>query len=149
MKKVEYTNFGKTKLVPHVTYTGGEVDNPPKDKWDDELWIEREEDWYALSHYSRNNKTVLIVKRNDFIAAEETKDSKMAGLEKRLEAINRKIKNDKFDVELARREWQKEHEYLLDNKYEIEKELRKLNGDFDRVLGDFVNELTKEDDWDL
>lgn len=70
-KKVKYNMFGKTKLVSLDTYTNGKQDNPAKSKWDETLWIERGEDWYALSSYGK--KTVLIVRREDFLGAEEYK----------------------------------------------------------------------------
>jgi len=104
MKKVKYTKFGKTKLVPHITYTDGQVDLIPEDVWDDELWVERGEDWYALSYYQRNNKTVLVVTRDDFINAEETIDSKNAKYKEEYEKY--KLLSDKeFDVEQAKAEW--------------------------------------------
>lgn len=68
MTRVEFTMFGKTRKVPHRTFTNGKEDNPPKPKWDDTLWIERGEDWYALNSYGK--KTILVVNRQDFIDAE-------------------------------------------------------------------------------
>jgi len=50
-----------------VTYTNNKQDKPSKKSWDDTLWIERGEDWYALSYYKRNNKTVRIVTREDWL----------------------------------------------------------------------------------
>lgn len=72
MKLIKFTKFGKTKLVPHITYTNKELDDPPKEKWDATLWVERGEDWYALDSYSC--KTVLVVDRSDFIDAKECDD---------------------------------------------------------------------------
>lgn len=69
MNKVPFTMFGKTRMVPHVTYTNGKEDSPPRDKWDDEYWIERSEDGYGIPSASRN-KTILVVNREDFIRAE-------------------------------------------------------------------------------
>lgn len=34
--------------VEVITYTNGELDEPPKEQWTDTLWVERDEDWYAL-----------------------------------------------------------------------------------------------------
>ena len=59
--------FGKKSMVPHVTYTSGVLDPIPQFSWDKELWIERGEDWYALNSYKKTNKTVLIVRREDFL----------------------------------------------------------------------------------
>jgi hypothetical protein len=69
MKKVRFTMFGKTKLVPHRTATNGTVDSIPKPVWHNTLWIERGEDWYALASYKR--QTVLIVEREDWLKAKE------------------------------------------------------------------------------
>jgi hypothetical protein len=72
MTKAPYTMFGKTKNVKLVTYTNGsdgrpQLDNPPKSKWDNEIWIERGEDWYGLHHYTKNGKTVRVVTREDWL----------------------------------------------------------------------------------
>jgi hypothetical protein len=74
-KKVKFTAFGKTKLVPHRTFTNNKEDVPPKETWDDELWIERGEDWYGLMYYARKKKVVLVVEREDWIRAKEVSDS--------------------------------------------------------------------------
>jgi hypothetical protein len=58
--KAPYTIFGKTRNIPVVTYTDGKLDNPPKSKWDREMWIQREEDWYGLP----NKGTVRVVERS-------------------------------------------------------------------------------------
>lgn len=73
MTKVPFTKFGQTVMVPHVTYTNGVQDNPPKEIWHHVLWVERGEDMYALECYKRNRDTVLVVTREDFLRAREAK----------------------------------------------------------------------------
>lgn len=57
-----HTEFGKTKLVPvKVWHNGKEIEST---SWDDVLWIERGEDWYALSSPELKSKKVRIVERD-------------------------------------------------------------------------------------
>lgn len=46
--KAPYTIFGKTIDVPVVTVTDSKPDDPAKETWDQDLWVERGEDEYAL-----------------------------------------------------------------------------------------------------
>lgn len=63
-----YTIFEETKMMPVEIHT-------PDNKWeysgtwDDELWIEREEDWYALSSPQLKDKRVRVVRREQWIRA--------------------------------------------------------------------------------
>ncbi len=60
--KAEYTIFGETKLIPLVVrYKGEEIQSK---EWDETLWIERGEDWYALSSPQLRDKRVRIVERS-------------------------------------------------------------------------------------
>ena len=61
--KAPYTIFGKTRDIDVVTYTDGKRDDPPKSKWDREMWIERGEDWYGVP----NKGTVRIVERKAWL----------------------------------------------------------------------------------
>lgn len=74
MKKAPFTMFGKTLDVKLITYTDGKVDAEPKEDWVDTLWVERGEDYYALSHY--RGKTVRVVQRSDWLAARDRAESK-------------------------------------------------------------------------
>jgi len=56
-----HTEFGKTKLCPVVVYQNGNKIN--SDEWDDTLWIERGEDWYAFSSPDLKNKRVRVIER--------------------------------------------------------------------------------------
>jgi hypothetical protein len=60
--KAEYTIFGETKLIPLVVrHKGEEIQSK---EWDETLWIERGEDWYALSSPQLRDKRVRIVERS-------------------------------------------------------------------------------------
>ena len=67
IKKVPFKMFNQTRMVPHRTFTNTEEDFPPKDHWDDVLWVERGEDWYALDYYKGKKQTVLLVERSDWL----------------------------------------------------------------------------------
>lgn len=61
----EYTIFGKTATVPLVVYYQGEkIDS---DWWEETLWIERGEDWYALGSSGLRNKRVRVIQRDIWI----------------------------------------------------------------------------------
>lgn len=75
MKRVPFTMFGQTKMVPHKTWTNNRQDTPAKDHWVHTLWVERGEDWYGLMTFGRD-KTVLVVDREDFLSAPDVKDNK-------------------------------------------------------------------------
>ena len=56
-----HTEFGKTRMVPVKVHLNGE--EIESDTWDEVLWIERSEDWYALQNRDFKNKKVRIVER--------------------------------------------------------------------------------------
>ncbi len=63
MKKTyPYTAFGKTKLVPIKVYL--QKKEIQSDEWDEDLWVERGEDWYALMSSDLVNKKVRIIERS-------------------------------------------------------------------------------------
>lgn len=65
-KTAPYTIFGQTRdVVINIV-------NDPNNtgEWDAELWIERGEDWYALSSPELINKRVRIIKRDVWISAD-------------------------------------------------------------------------------
>lgn len=67
---VPFTAFGKTKLVPLNVYLNSRKLDIVL-HWDCHLWIERDEDWYALLSEGLKYKRVLVVKREDWLNAEE------------------------------------------------------------------------------
>lgn len=67
--KAPYTSpWGETKIVPVVIHgfhgiISGET------TWDEELWVERDEDWYALQSPQLRNKKVRVVTREEWLKA--------------------------------------------------------------------------------
>lgn len=63
--KAYYEMFGKKKLLPVIVYLGGhQVD--PEDGWEETLWIERNEDWYALMSQTLKAKRVRIMTKQEW-----------------------------------------------------------------------------------
>ena len=66
--KAPYTIFGITKMVPVVVFNSkGQLSG--ETTWEDDLWIEREEDWYALSSPQLVNKKVRVITRDAWLQA--------------------------------------------------------------------------------
>lgn len=69
MKTAAYTIFGKTKQVPiKIWYKNKQIDS---DTWDTDLWVERNEDWYALMSTELVNKKVRIIERSVWLRCKE------------------------------------------------------------------------------
>lgn len=66
--------FGKTRSLPLVIVVNCQP--VEGEEYDDEIWIERGEDYYGLSSPELKNKRVRIVKREDWVAAELTEIKK-------------------------------------------------------------------------
>lgn len=65
-----YTKFGETRMLPVKVYVDGKfVDNQPI--WDEVLWVERGEDWYAFSSRGMKGKRVRVIERSSWIKAKE------------------------------------------------------------------------------
>lgn len=61
----EYSIFNRTATVPLVVYLQNKkIDS---DSWDETLWIERGEDWYALMSSGLKNKKVRVIQRDIWI----------------------------------------------------------------------------------
>ena len=58
LKKTE-RRFGQVKLMPVKVWYKGEF--LPNGDWDEEIWIERQEDWYQLN--TRSEKRVRVIER--------------------------------------------------------------------------------------
>lgn len=68
-KLAPHTEFGKTRMVPLVVYLdGAKVD---ADSWDDVLWVERGEDWYALDASCWRGKKIRAVSAVKWRAAKD------------------------------------------------------------------------------
>jgi hypothetical protein len=66
--KAPYTMFGITKMVPVEVFNNkGRL--PEETSWDEELWIERGEDWYALGSPQLVNKKVRVITRDAWLQA--------------------------------------------------------------------------------
>lgn len=57
--------FGEARLVPRDIYVNGKrLDDP--EEYDEQLWVERPEDLYALIAPGMRGKRVLVVRREDW-----------------------------------------------------------------------------------
>lgn len=66
--KAYYEMFGMKKLLPVIVYYGGhQVD--PSNGWEETLWIEREEDWYALGSIQLKTKRVRVMTKEEWLSA--------------------------------------------------------------------------------
>jgi hypothetical protein len=64
--KAPYTKFGETRLIEVKVWNKGKYE-PDLHEWDEEIWVERAEDWYALSSQELKNKKVRVVERRDWL----------------------------------------------------------------------------------
>jgi len=65
MPKTTYTAFGETRELPLVVYRSGKLSDDLE--WQETLWIERNEDWYALLSSQLRDKTVRIIERGAWL----------------------------------------------------------------------------------
>lgn len=72
MEYTEYTTFGKTKLVPLKIVLGKYAS--PGEGYEDTLWVERGEDWYAMLSPQYNNKRVRIIERDVWLRSKTIKE---------------------------------------------------------------------------
>lgn len=68
MRTAPYSAFGRTLDVELVTYTDAKKDETPAHAWDHTLWVERQEDWYALLAFPQGT-TVRVVEREMWLRA--------------------------------------------------------------------------------
>lgn len=67
--KAPYIAFGKCKMVPLKVYLNSrEIES---DTWDEDLWVERGEDLYALGSTEFRNKRIRVIERSAWLVAEE------------------------------------------------------------------------------
>lgn len=72
MKTVPYKAFGKTRQVPLKVYVNGyQVE---QEAYQETWWVERGEDWYALSSPKFRDIPVLVVDRKDWISAKDNEN---------------------------------------------------------------------------
>lgn len=60
--KAPHTEFGKTKNVEVQVFKN--CIKIESDNWDETLWVERGEDWYALGSSDLKNKKVRVIERD-------------------------------------------------------------------------------------
>lgn len=66
--KAPYTIFNQTRMVEvEVYHNGNKITDT---EWDDELWIERGEDWYAMSSPQLRGKRVRVIMREQWLRGE-------------------------------------------------------------------------------
>lgn len=71
--KAPYTDFGKTYDVPVIVmHNDVFLENPTE--WDETLWVERGEDWYALQSPQLKGLRVRIVSRDAWMKARQEAD---------------------------------------------------------------------------
>lgn len=63
--KAPYTIFNETKLVEVEVYKNGYKTEDIT--WEEELWVERGEDWYALGSSQLKNKRVRVIRREEWL----------------------------------------------------------------------------------
>ena len=61
----QYSLFGETKEIPVEVYVNSKLTDLKE--WDITLWVERAEDYYALSAPEHKDKRVRIVTRENWI----------------------------------------------------------------------------------
>lgn len=66
--RTPYTKFGETRLVPWRVYRADDQSRD-HDAYDETLWVETSEDYYALLSLEWRHKRVLLVKRRDWLKA--------------------------------------------------------------------------------
>lgn len=66
-KQITYSIFGETKIV-WATLHNMTVDEEPEEV----LWVERPEDWYALSSPQLRDKKVAVVSRDEWLMTSNT-----------------------------------------------------------------------------
>lgn len=59
MNRAPHTEFGQTRNAPVLVYLNGYPVGPGR--WDETLWAERAEDWYALTASALAGKLVRVV----------------------------------------------------------------------------------------
>lgn len=67
--KAPYTMFGKTREIPVRVYVDGHLVDGTS--YDDQLWVERGEDWYAFMSPQLRGKRVRVVTREAWLQAED------------------------------------------------------------------------------
>jgi hypothetical protein len=67
--KTIYTMFNKTKELELEIYRDGSCINATD--YEDTLWIERPEDWYAFMSDKYKGKNIRVIRRDKWVRAKE------------------------------------------------------------------------------
>ncbi len=65
--QVEYTKFGKTKIVEAEVRVNNWPVKDNEKNWDSILWVERGEDEYVMMSSEYKDKRILIIDRNNWL----------------------------------------------------------------------------------
>jgi len=71
IKYAPYTKFGQTKILPVKVYLNSKLLDKVYE-WDEELWVERSEDWYALMCDALKYKRVRVIERSEWLKGKDT-----------------------------------------------------------------------------
>lgn len=91
--KAPHTKFGKIRSIPVLIYVNGK-EAPNEKEWDEEMWVERGEDWYGLGSVKKGRR-VRIIQREEWLRAEdklssEDRDKKIKDMQKLIADENSK-----------------------------------------------------------
>lgn len=68
--KTIYTTLGKTKELELLIYRDGSP-VPNATEYEETLWIEKPEDWYAFMNDKYKGKNVRVIRRDKWVRAKE------------------------------------------------------------------------------
>jgi hypothetical protein len=67
--KSPHTEFNQTRMVETEVYmNAAKIDS---DKWEDTIWIERDEDWYMFESKQYRDKLVRVVTRENWLKSKQ------------------------------------------------------------------------------
>ena len=69
--KAPCTSFGQTKMVDVNVYLNGKKLQEVFFEWDEDLLVERPEDWYALMSDSLKYKRVRVIDRDEWLRGKQ------------------------------------------------------------------------------
>jgi len=64
-----FTEFGETRLIPITLYVNARPVPYTGQAWDNTLWVERGEDWYAFSNQQYRDRVIRVVTRELWLAS--------------------------------------------------------------------------------
>lgn len=73
MDTIVLSKFGQTRQVKARMFLNNE-EIEATGRYDEVLWVERSEDWYALQSPQLKQKLIAVVTRDDWLSADIIKD---------------------------------------------------------------------------